>query len=217
MMKSAAGKSPATLNPFVFADLLRKNLRLWYWTRYLKAQGVTVGSNVSLKGKPRIERFTGRIVLGDNVTLRSHDYGYHSALYGPTRLMTDTHPDALIEIGDNSRINGACIHATKRISIGRNCLIAANVCILDSDGHGLAPDERHLVNPVCLPVTIEENVWIGINAIILKGVTVGRNSVVASGSVVVKDVPANCVVAGNPARVVKQFELPGEKGGGGSP
>jgi acetyltransferase-like isoleucine patch superfamily enzyme len=187
-------------------SLVAKNLRVLYWTWYLSAKGVRVGKNLIVKGRPRIMRFSGSIRIGDNVTLRSCDYGYHSSLYGPTRLMTDTSENALIEIGDNTRINGASIHATERISIGRNCLVAANVTILDSDGHGLLPGERTLVNPAPKPVIIEDNVWIGINAIILKGVRIGQNSVIGAGSVVTRDVPPNCVVAGNPAQVIRTLD-----------
>lgn len=189
-----------------FLDLVVKNLRVLYWRYYLTSRGVQVGKNINLKGKPQILRFTGTIKIGDNVSLRSKDYGYHSSIYSPTRLMTDTHKHAVIEIGDHTRINGASIHATEKIIIGRNCLIAANVTIVDSDGHGLNPDERHLVNPVSRPVIIEDNVWIGINCIILKGVTIGKNSVIGAGSVVAKNVPANCVVTGNPVQIVKTFE-----------
>lgn len=189
-----------------FLTFVAKNFRTLYWTWYLGSKGVRVGKNVIVKGRPRILRFSGTIRIGDNVTLRSCDHGYHSSIYGPTRLMTDTREDALIEIGDNTRINGASIHATERITVGRNCLVAANVTILDSDGHGLLPGERALVNPVSKPVIIEDNVWIGINSIILKGVRIGKNSVIGAGSVVARDIPPNCVVAGNPARAIKSLD-----------
>jgi len=192
-------------HPSEFFNLIWKNVRAFCWQTYLKSKGVTVGTNVILKGKPIILRFTGAIRLGNNVTLLSNGRRYHTSVYAPTRLMTDEKENAIIEIGDNTRINGASIHATERISIGRNCLIAANVTILDSDGHGLLPVQRNLINPVSQPVMIEDNVWIGINSIILKGVRIGRNSVIGAGSVVTKDIPSNCVAAGNPARVIKTF------------
>ena len=193
-------------NPVELTRLVAKNIRVLYWTQYLRFKGVQVGSNISLKGKPQILRFTGSIRIGNNVAIRSADYGYHSSIYAPTRLMTDTSDHALIEIGDNTRINGASIHAAERIIIGKNCLIAANVTIVDSDGHGLRPDERHLVNPSARPIIIEDNVWIGLNSIILKGVRIGTNSVIGAGSVVSRDVPPNSVVSGNPAQVVKTFD-----------
>ncbi len=123
-------------------------------------------------------------------------------------------------IGDFTLINGALIMADEKIDIGSHCLISWNVGIADSDFHPLEPAQR-LIDAQALapffkdrpprpklvtaPVIIADNVWIGMNATILKGVSIGENSVVAAGSVVTKSVPANTVVAGNPAVVVKTF------------
>jgi acetyltransferase-like isoleucine patch superfamily enzyme len=124
-------------------------------------------------------------------------------------------------IGDFTLLNGALIMAEERIEIGSYCLVSWNVGIADSDFHPLEP-ARRLIDAQALapyfknrparpklktaPVKIADNVWIGMNAIILKGVTLGENSVVAAGSVVTKSVEPNTVVAGNPAQVVKQFK-----------
>jgi acetyltransferase-like isoleucine patch superfamily enzyme len=124
-------------------------------------------------------------------------------------------------IGDFSLLNGALIMAEEKIDIGSHCLISWNVGLADSDFHPLEPAQR-LIDAQALapffenrpprprlktaPIKISDNVWIGMNAVILKGVTVGENSVVAAGSVVTKSVAPNTVVAGNPAVVVKQFE-----------
>jgi acetyltransferase-like isoleucine patch superfamily enzyme len=124
-------------------------------------------------------------------------------------------------IGDFTLLNGALIMAEEKIDIGSHCLISWNVGIADSDFHPLEPAQR-LIDAQALapyftnrpprpklrtaPVKIGDNVWIGMNAIILKGVTIGENSVVAAGSVVTKSVEPNTVVAGNPAQVVKQFK-----------
>ena len=123
-------------------------------------------------------------------------------------------------IGDFTLLNGALIMAEEKIEIGSHCLVSWNVGIADSDFHPLEPAQR-LVDAQALapffkdrptrpklhtaPVVIGNNVWIGMNAVILKGVTIGENSVVAAGSVVTKSVPANVVVAGNPAVVVRKF------------
>jgi acetyltransferase-like isoleucine patch superfamily enzyme len=124
-------------------------------------------------------------------------------------------------IGDFTLLNGALIMADEKIDIGSHCLISWNVGIADSDFHPLEPAQR-LIDAQALapyfetrpprpklktaPVKIADNVWIGMNAIILKGVSIGENSVVAAGSVVTKSVEPNTVVAGNPAQVVKQFK-----------
>jgi acetyltransferase-like isoleucine patch superfamily enzyme len=123
-------------------------------------------------------------------------------------------------IGDFTLLNGALVMAEERIDIGSYCLVSWNVGIADSDFHPLAPAQRiidaHALAPFfkdrpprpklrTMPVIISDNVWIGMNAIILKGVTIGENSVVAAGAVVTKSVPANVVVAGNPAVVTKEL------------
>src|SRR5204862_4018404 len=106
------------------------------------------------------------------------------------------------------------------IDIGSYCLVSWNVGIADSDFHPLETAQR-LIDAQALatyyknrpprpklktaPVKIGDNVWIGMNAVILKGVTIGENSVVAAGAVVTKSVPPNAVVAGNPAVVVRQI------------
>ena len=112
-------------------------------------------------------------------------------------------------------------HGEEQIDIGSHCLISWNVGIADSDFHPLEPAQR-IIDAQALapffkdrpprpklktaPVKIGDNVWIGMNAVILKGVTIGENSVVAAGAVVTKSVPANTVVAGNPAVAVKTFQ-----------
>ena len=124
-------------------------------------------------------------------------------------------------VGDFTWMNGALVMAEEKIEIGSHCLISWNVGIADSDFHPLLPAQR-LIDAQALapffkdrpprpqlktaPVIIGHNVWIGMNATILKGVTIGDNSVVAAGSVVTKSIPPNTVVAGNPAVPVKTFE-----------
>ena len=123
-------------------------------------------------------------------------------------------------VGDFTLMNGAIVMAEELIEIGSYCLISWNVGIADSDFHPLDPAERRkdalALAPYykdrpprprirTAPVRIGDNVWIGMNAVILKGVTVGENSVIAAGSVVSKSVAANTVVAGNPAVVVKNL------------
>ncbi len=131
---------------------------------------------------------------------------------------------ATCSIGDYSLLNGALIMAEERIEIGSYCLISWNVGIADSDFHPVDPAlrrqdaialapfaENRPPRPAIAtrPVIIKDNVWIGMGAIILKGVTIGENSVVAAGAIVTHDVPPNTVVAGNPAKIIKTLN-PGE-------
>ena len=106
---------------------------------------------------------------------------------------------ALIEIGDGTFVNHRTeVVAHERVRLGRDCLLAWDVLVLDSDSHSVDGGPRSA------PVTIGDRVWIGCRATVLKGVTIGDGAVVAACSVVVSDVPARALVAGNPARVVRE-------------
>lgn len=121
-----------------------------------------------------------------------------------------------IDVGDNCYIANASLVCAARISIGSWVFIAGGVTVADSDFHPLAPaarladtialspvgDRRRRPSVAANPVRIEEDVWVGYNATILKGVQVGAGAVVAPGSVVLRDVPPGTTVAGNPARPV---------------
>ena len=147
--------------------------------------------------------------------------GDHVSCYAGCSFAIGVHGHCTV--GDFTLLNGALVMAEERIEIGSHCLISWNVGIADSDFHPLAPAQRiidaHALAPFfkdrpprptlrTAPVIIADNVWIGMNAVILKGVSIGENSVVAAGAVVTKSVPANVVVAGNPAVVTKQLDAP---------
>ncbi len=117
-------------------------------------------------------------------------------------------PGAKVTIGCGTWTNNnfTVISEHKSITIGKNVLIGSFVEIYDSNFHGLEPDRRRVSSPEeASDVTIEDNVFIGSNVTILKGVTIGRDSVVANGSVVTKSIPPGVVAGGNPAKVLKQL------------
>ena len=114
-----------------------------------------------------------------------------------------------IKIGDNVALNGSVITSKKCIEIGDNTMLAPNVIIVDSDFHIIWPPEnrfKQVGDDLDEAVIIGRNVWIGMNSIILKGASIGDNSVIGAGSVVNSAIPANCIAAGNPARIVKTFD-----------
>lgn len=114
-----------------------------------------------------------------------------------------------IEIGDGFGISGTTIYSTNSIKIGKNATIGANCKIIDNDFHPLDPEQRRLnLNEkytARAPITIGDNCFIGMNSIILKGTTLGNNVVVGAGSVVHGTFPDNCIIAGNPARIIKKI------------
>jgi len=112
--------------------------------------------------------------------------------------------DGSIKIGDYCLIcPGVRISSAAGIVIGDNSMLANRVYITDSDWHDIY-NRTSMGNP--LPVNIEENAWIGDSAIICKGVTIGRNSIIGAGSIVTRDVPPNTIAAGNPARPIKELD-----------
>ncbi len=111
-----------------------------------------------------------------------------------------------IHVGDNFLTNyNVTILDIAKVTIGDDVMIGPNV-LISTVGHPISPKGRALRHGICKPVTIGNNVWIGGNAVILPGVNIGENSIIAAGAVVTKDVPANCIVGGVPAKVIKEIE-----------
>ena len=107
-----------------------------------------------------------------------------------------------LTIGRSTFTSGVKILAHDDVFIGNNCIFGWDCQIFSGDGHPIYQEEEIVNKDV--PVVIEDNVWIGSKALILKGTKISRGSIVAAGAVVTKDVPPNCIVAGNPAKVVKE-------------
>lgn len=106
-----------------------------------------------------------------------------------------------LSIGDNCSFSGVSIWCFSSITLRNNVRVGANCLIMDGDAH--QDDPRTGKNK---PIVIEDNVWLGGNVVVKKGVTIGRNSVIGMNSVVTKDIPANCIAIGNPCVVVKRFD-----------
>ncbi len=138
----------------------------------------------------------GNIVIGDHVGIDGKCSFMFAARFTDSPTLT---------IGDYSGIGHGCSFTVgKSISIGKACRIAERVSMFDSPGHTLDPEKRRggfaPTSDDVRPITIGDNVWIGTGAVIFPGVSIGDNSIISTGSIVMSDVPANVVVAGNPAR-----------------
>jgi len=119
------------------------------------------------------------------------------------RLELVTLPGGVLEIGNNVFINyGSSLVASDRVTIGNDCLIGTHVMVMDCDFHRV---EDKAWDTTGVPVVLEDRVWLGNRAIVLKGVTIGHDAVIGAGSVVTRDVPPRTVVAGSPARAIRQF------------
>ena len=170
------------------------------YLKYLrfKYRNLIIGKNTKIDINTAILINDNKLNIGNHVTLRSRSKGYHAGMPFPTTILIDV-ANARISIGDGTRLNGVYIHAQKEIIIGNNCVIAAGVNIIDSNGHELKSLDRTKGRDIPKEIYIEDNVWIGLNVIILKGTKIGKNSVVAAGSVVKGVFPENSLIAGNPA------------------
>ncbi len=198
-----------TTDPFkIIVRLFSKFFIVWVSTK----KNIEIKGKLVLVGYPLIDIQKGSaLYIGHNVTLNSRNKGYHVNMHSPVKLYADK-LGAEIHIGDNTRIHGACLHAYTSITIGKNCLIAANCQIFDGGGHDLSfsdVDNRIHTTGTSKPIVIEDSVWIGINSVILAGVTIGKGSVISANSVVVKDIPPMVLAGGNPAIIIKKYE--GEK------
>lgn len=158
---------------------------LWRWNLQSLGEGSVVQKGVCI-------RYPGQISIGTGVNIgRNVNFG--------TEISSST-----LFIGDNSQINkGVRIDFTGEVSISNNVVVSENTIIF-SHSHGYDPKS----NPVKKSLFIEDNVWIGAGCIITENVnSIGKNSLIAAGSVVIKDVVPNSIVGGNPAKYIKQKKL----------
>jgi acetyltransferase-like isoleucine patch superfamily enzyme len=184
------------LNPR-YARLLWRYL----WRRLLTPAGrrwrsdgpLFLGTGLELKIEPRGQIRFGRFVwIGDETKIRCHE--------------------GVVEIGSKTVMGQECtISAYQRVRIGEQCVIADRAMFIDFD-HGIVEVERPIRSQGIYKRDVEvgNNVWIGYGACILRGVSVGDNSVIGTNSVVTKDVPANAVVGGIPARIIRMRKAPRE-------
>jgi acetyltransferase-like isoleucine patch superfamily enzyme len=171
--------------------------KLLYREPLFRYRCARVGHRLNLEGAPPLIIGNGRIEVGDDVHIGSP-------------CTWDVGADAELIIGDRVSLNyRGIVSAAKSVRIGDDTLIAGEVAIFDNSNHPVSPARRlaraAVTGSEVAPVVIGHNVWIGIRCIIMRGVTIGDNSVVAAGSIVTKSVPPNTLVAGSPAALIRQL------------
>lgn len=192
-------------------------LRTIFYQQYNKfffsATGIQFGRRMKVYNKVYVHG-QGKITIGDDFCFTSGDSinplcrNIRGAIYTMT-------PESSIDIGNNVGISSTCIWAKGNITIGNNVNIGGDCLIMDNDAHSHNYIERRKGHPPLngkckivptSPIIIDDDVWIGARCIILKGVHIGAHSIIAAGSVVVKDIPADVIAGGNPCKVIKSLK-----------
>lgn len=172
---------------------------------HFKCNGIVVGKGLWVLGKISIIG-SGKIIIGDNFCMTSGEHINPISANMQASFYTDS-PDAQIRIGDNVGMSSTRIWIHEGLTIGNNVKIGGGVLLIDTDCHPIDYSVRRSSNEgTCsAPIIIENDVWIGAQSIILKGVTIGARSIIGAGSVVTNSIPADCIAAGNPCKVVKKL------------
>ena len=195
---------------------LTRRFSPWYYTMVakikLRALGATIGTGFWVDGKIRLSIGKGDMSIGNNLRLRSRYSGNLVGMAFPVTFQL-CNKGASISIGDNCGFSAVVISSMSKVKIGNNVILGGNVRIFDHDYHSLDPEIRRdrsldRQNVRSSPVLIEDDVFIGTSAIILKGVQVGARSIIGAGSVVsIRNIPQDSLVVGNPARIIEKGEI----------
>ena len=170
----------------------------------LFTHGVELGVNTRFLGFPMISREPNSVIaFGNNCEFNSSRHSVKIGLFRPCSFAT-IRKGARIVFGDNVGGTGSTIVAALSVTIGNHVMIGANCTIIDTDFHNTDPSERITENIAAKPVVIEDNVFLGFNCFILKGVTIGKNAVIGANSVVISNIPPNSIAMGNPCKVIIQ-------------
>lgn len=162
---------------------------------------IKIGRGAKFYGKMHfLNQKVSTITIGDNCTFRSSKTSNWIGVDRPCMISTQGLDKAVISIGNNCGFSGTVVGAFVSITLGNNVRCGANTVITDSDWH---LDDSRVGKPK--PVYIGDNVWLGLNTVVLKGVTIGKNSVIGANSVVTSDIPENVIAAGNPCKIIKKI------------
>ncbi|HVU09966.1 MAG TPA: acyltransferase [Phototrophicaceae bacterium] len=200
----------ARTTPWKAVNEVRRFAQLPLIRLYFALHGVAWGTGWMIYGCPLIQRHAGsEIRIGSGFNMRNW-FGANPLGVTHRSILATWSKDARIELGDDVGMTGATLVAQTRISMSNRVFIGANSTICDTDFHPLRVDLRQH-DPTAgasRPIIIEDDVFIGMNSLILKGSHIGHGSVIGAGSVVSGDIPAGVIAAGNPARVIRGVDDP---------
>ena len=201
---SASAVSMALDTPWKARNEIERLLLLPLARLQFGLAGVAWGTGWRLYGLPIIQKHRrSTFVIGAGLELRSTVRANPLGATHPVILST-RRPGAILQIGGHFGMTGGSIVAEERITIGDRVTVGANSIIADTDFHPLDALARQNtpLDGGTAPITIEDDVFIGMGTLVLKGVTVGARSIIGAGSVVTRDIPPDVIAAGNPAAVI---------------
>lgn len=178
--------------------------------------GIKFGKNLRIYNRIFLAiHHNSQIIIGNNFTFTN------GSAFNPIsrNILGSIHTQdgAKINIGNNVGISSSCIWAKENITIGNNVKIGSDTIILDNDAHNLDHKIRNSeqvnekgesidgLTAASAPIIIKDGALIGTRCIILKGVTIGENTIIGSGSIVTKSIPDNCIAGGNPCKIIRHI------------
>lgn len=188
----------------LISKIWRRVQKTWWKHLFLHGhQGTLIYQQKPRISVPVAANGKGQVHIGEHTHL---GYDLAPKQGNGTILLQARNTESSIRIGSHTKLsNNVSLIACKQITIGHRCLIGDSVIITDSDFHEILPEQRHEGGGATAPVVIGDNVWLGSRVMILKGVTIGDGSVIAAGSVVVKNIPARALAAGTPAQLIRHI------------
>ncbi|TMM53790.1 acyltransferase [Maribacter algarum] len=171
----------------------------------LKYKGVVYATYPRISGRIFISG-PGKIILGEGVQINSNLFS--NPIGGDTRTLFSVFKGATLSIGDYSGFSNIAISCKEKVTIGKHVKIGGGVKIYDSDFHSLNFEDRKNPKtdiPIIKPIELKDGCFIGAHSIILKGVTIGKESIIGAGSLVTKSVPDGEIWGGNPIKFIKKI------------
>jgi acetyltransferase-like isoleucine patch superfamily enzyme len=183
----------------------------YYWLRaggttlvgrlLARVWGIEMGRGCVFRGLPLLRRMPGSTIrIGNRCRFNSRSEYNYIGINHPCILSTHS-DDAVLVVGDGCGFSGTVIGCAKSIRLGNRVRCGANTVITDTDWHTSDPRTTPPED-----VVVEDDVWLGLNVVVLKGVTIGRGSVIGANSLVTRSIPARVVAAGSPARVIRTLD-----------